>query len=183
MRTAMAAGVAAAILFGDAVPQANILPAGGAAIDLYVDKTGVLSGKRHHFTFERYEGRLDAAARRVTVAVYADSIVCRDTWVSEKDRVKILKVAKEEMLASAKYPLLRFESSRVSGGEELVVEGLLTIRDKTRPVTVSVRQKGGTFSGEARLKLTDFGLKPPSAALGLVGTKDEMTVRFTVVAR
>jgi hypothetical protein len=39
-----------------------------------------------------------------------------------------------------------------------------------------------TFTGSATVRITDFGLKPPSAALGVIGTKDEMTFSFVLRA-
>jgi polyisoprenoid-binding protein YceI len=63
------------------------------------------------------------------------------------------------------------------------VAGNLTIRNITNPVTVAVVYKGGeTFEGSAKVRLTDYKLKPPSALLGAIGTKDEMTVTFRLKA-
>jgi len=36
------------------------------------------------------------------------------------------------------------------------------------------------MEGVSRIRLTDFGLKPPAAALGTIGTKNEMLFRFFV---
>jgi polyisoprenoid-binding protein YceI len=169
----------------DTLPEMRLEPTNGSVLDLYVEKTGLLSGKKHHFTFERFQGRVNPSDKRVTFTIDSASIVCRDTWVSERDRRKILNVATEDMLAVAKYPSIRFESVSVipTAPDRFSVEGTLTIRETARPVTVSVQQKDHTFTGEARLKLTGFGLKPPSAGLGLVGTKDEMIFKFTLVGR
>ena len=38
------------------------------------------------------------------------------------------------------------------------------------------------FEGAATVRLTDYQLKPPSALLGAIGTKNEMTVSFTLKA-
>ena len=61
---------------------------------------------------------------------------------------------------------------------------MLTVRDRSRAVVVAVMKTGNqSYRGSAKIRLTDFGLKPPSAALGLVGTKDEMTFAFVLVER
>jgi hypothetical protein len=39
-----------------------------------------------------------------------------------------------------------------------------------------------SFQGSAKIKLTDFNLKPPKAALGAIGTKDEMSFSFVLKA-
>jgi polyisoprenoid-binding protein YceI len=160
-------------------------------LNLYVEKTGLLSGKKHHFIFERFTGdasfdETNPANSRVTFQIDANSLVCKDTWVSQKDLVKVRKMALEEMLAAAKYPQIRFESNRVTArsASEFTVDGMLTIRDRTKPARVTVeRTAAGRWKGESRVKLTDYGLKPPGAALGLVGTKDEMTFAFDLEAK
>jgi polyisoprenoid-binding protein YceI len=168
----------------------KLQPATGNSVDLYVDKTGVLSGKRHHFVFSSYTGTVDynpqtPAASKVQFVIDAKSIVCKDTWVSEKDLTKIAKAATVDMLAADRFPEIRFVSDLIkqTGPEQFDVNGNLTIREVTRPVRVQVKLGGnGRFEGEAALKLTDFHLKPPSTALGLVGTKDEMRMTFALTA-
>jgi polyisoprenoid-binding protein YceI len=190
MRTALLTGIVA--LAGALRLQAQeipLRPSPGSALNLYVEKTGLLSGKKHHFTFERFDGTLYADPRapemsRVAIRIEAPSIVCRDTWVSDKDKIKITKTALEDMLAASKYSTISFQSTRItsSAAGRFKVEGLLTIRDKSNPVTVAVEQTGETYTGEARFRLTSFGLKPPSTALGLIGTKDEVTFTFKLPA-
>jgi polyisoprenoid-binding protein YceI len=64
------------------------------------------------------------------------------------------------------------------------VDGTLEIHGIAKPVTVhtSVEQdpSGGvrTLVGHAVVRLRDYGLKPPSAVLGAIGTQNEMTVEF-----
>jgi len=61
---------------------------------------------------------------------------------------------------------------------------MLTIREKTRTVRVHASMKDGLFEGSATVKLSDFGLKPPKGVtLGLIGTKDEMTVLFRLTGK
>jgi hypothetical protein len=40
-----------------------------------------------------------------------------------------------------------------------------------------------SIAGSGEVKLRDYGLKPPSAALGAIGTKNEMAVSFRLTAR
>lgn len=165
----------------------------GSRFALEVDKTGLMRGKTHLFLFERLGGQLyyDAARpekSRVELVIDAASIACQDTWVSENDRKKIQVHAEKEMLSVEQYPEIRFVSSAITpnGDGRYEVQGNLKIRDIARPVTVQVEMKpqgsGITFQGRAEVKMTAYKLKPPSAALGLIGTKDEMRVTFEVVA-
>ena len=55
----------------------------------------------------------------------------------------------------------------------------------SRPATVGVALNTGSdtfplIEGSSRVRLTDFGLKPPTAALGTIGTKNEMLFRFVL---
>jgi polyisoprenoid-binding protein YceI len=72
------------------------------------------------------------------------------------------------------------------GPDQYAVSGALTIRGITRPVVVDVKmRKAGDlrFDGRAVVKLSDYGLKPPTAVLGTIGTKDEMTLVFALSAK
>ena len=89
MRTALSitlAMIAAVASAGDATIA--LLPGPGSVLNLYVDKTGLLAGKRHHFTFDRFSGSISGDLSRIGFTIESASIVCRDTWVSEKDRAK-----------------------------------------------------------------------------------------------
>lgn len=67
--------------------------------------------------------------------------------------------------------------------------GDLTINGTTRTVQMNVRGKaldGGRiqFTGQHALKMTDYGISPPTAMLGALKTGDEVTVHFdATVAR
>lgn len=167
----------------------DIEPSEQGRFQLKVYKTGLYSGKVHTFVFDRYEGTFDydpdaPEQASVEFTVQSGSIVCKDDWVSEKDRGKILAEARGNMLAVDKFPTIRFESSGLAplADGSFTANGKLTIRDQPKPVTVKVRlvPQGGALrvEGSAVVSLEDYGLKPPSAAFGLIGTKSEMDVEF-----
>ncbi|MCS6953276.1 MAG: YceI family protein [Bryobacterales bacterium] len=172
-----------------------IEPGRGDRFALKVEKTGLMSGKKHLFLFERCRGRLhyDAAAPERSsgeLVVESASIACKDTWVKPKELVKIQRAAVEDMLAAQLYPEVIFRSTgamrKPEGGCE--VRGNLTIRDRTMPVAVAVFPETGRggelrFRGHAVVRLRDYGLKPPSTLLGAIGTKNEVRLGFVVTAR
>ena len=95
--------------------------------------------------------------------------------------------ALEDMLSAKRFPKIVFVSTSVRGAGKFEVPGMLTIRDTTKPVVVTVELDARDparlkLSGNARLILTAFGLKPPSAVLGAIGTKDEMSFQFQMEA-
>ncbi len=186
--------LAAATLTAETFPY-RVEPSKDSRFALEVFKTGLMRGKKHLFEFERYQGRLDydpqAPERsRVTLEIEAASAVLKDDWVSANDFKKIEKEAFEKMMAVDRYPRLTFISRIIRSKESgrYQVAGDLTIRETSKPVTLEVTlqpQSGGELlvEGQAIVKLKDYGLKPPSAALGLIGTQNEMTVTFTLRAR
>jgi polyisoprenoid-binding protein YceI len=177
------------------VTSYTIAPAENTRFALEVFKTRLMSGKVHLFLFHKYQGSLayDAEAPErssVKLEIESGSLECTDTWVSAKDLPKIVKMAREDMLAVDKYPRMVFASSvvRVKGSGEFETEGSLTIRGLARPAWVLVKVRSGDnreliLEGRATVKLDDYGLKPPSAALGMVGTKSEMEVSFVLRAK
>ena len=170
----------------------RIQPVEGAKLSLIVEKTRLMSGKKHQFTWSRYEGslRFDQANPANSMAVLiieAGSLECHDTWVSESDLRKIQEFARKNMLGLPEHSQIRFASKEVvPSGDGYQVAGDLTIRGIAKPVMLQVRLIGNGASlwieGEGAIRLTDYGLKPPSAALGTVGTRDQMTLTFRVLA-
>jgi len=179
---------------GAAILDQHIRPADGNRFELIVEKTGLMKGKKHLFVFERYQGQLvydedKPENSRVEFNLESNSIVCKDDWVSAKDLKKIQQTALRDMLAADRYATVSFQSNhvRAAGASQYDVAGILKIRDVEKPATVRVTLKRGdpggpVFEGSAVVKMTDYRLKPPSAALGLIGTKDEMSVSFRLRA-
>ena len=167
----------------------ELRPSAANRFTLEVEKTGLLRGKTHVFSFGKYRGRLDYKEQtpelsKVQFEIESKSIVCLDTWVSDKDKVKIVHTALDEMLAADKYPTISFVSTRVTpkSPNAFEVTGSLSIRGVVRSATVTVTKMADNYDGTAEVNMKDFGLKPPTAALGAVGTKELMTVKFHLVA-
>jgi polyisoprenoid-binding protein YceI len=170
--------------------QFDFQPQPGARFALTVEKTGLWSGRKHVFEFQRYSAtlrfdRADPARSVVELTVEAGSAVCNDTWLSDKDRRKVLDFMFRDMLDVEKHPRITFKSTSVvsTGDKRFDVSGTLLIRGIERPhrVSVTIVESGGNLvaaTGRAIVRLTDFGLKPPKAALGAIGTNNEMTVDF-----
>jgi polyisoprenoid-binding protein YceI len=173
----------------------RVEPSADSRFALEVFKTGLMSGKKHVFVFERYQGRLDYDAANpgqssVELLVESASLVVKDDWVNENERKKIADEALNKKLMVGQYPEIRFRSAAIRPSDtphRYEVQGELTIRGITKPVVVPVTlsQKGEhlVFEGEAVVKIKDYNMKPPSAALGLIGTKNEMTVSFQLEAK
>ena len=81
----------------------------------------------------------------------------------------------------------RFGSAGVRGRVDVTATGRLTVAGVSRALELQV---AGTDTGDGALRLrggvaiqmTDFAIAPPTALLGLVRAKDEVTIRFDLIA-
>ncbi len=172
----------------------QIRPSNESISALEVFKAGLLMGKKHVLFFEKYSGEVEYSRERpeessVRIVVEARSARCRDDWLKPADRKKVLAATVDGMLAADRYPDIAFSSTRIvpKGSSRLEVQGTFSISGTTRPATMDVTI---TPIGDDRLELDcnsvislrDYGLKPPSSALGLIRTKDNAIFRFLLWA-
>ncbi len=171
----------------------RIEPAEGARLTLEVYKTGLMSGKKHVFVYERYHGELDYDPERpensrVRLVIEAASAKCLDDWVKPKQLKDIQDYALNKAMQVRRFPELVFESERIEALEQgkFRVSGSLRVRGVAKPVAVDVemRPEGERlrFTGKAVVNMKDYGIKPPKAALGMIGTKPKMNFFFELVA-
>lgn len=164
-----------ALVARPAAAESKIAPAPDAFFELEIDKTGLLSGKKHLIRFERYQGRFDETS--VSFTIEANSLKILDDWkpaTGALEKIREVTLSKE-VLDTARFPEIRFEASSPGEGP---VTGQLTVRGVTKPCTVTVKRSGEFLEGTALVKYSAFGIKEQKAALGAIGTKDEMRVRF-----
>lgn len=103
---------------------------------------------------------------------------------SPKDVEEIqARMLARENLNAAQYSTIEFKTASVAGegSGALVLTGPLTIRSRARTVSAPVKlERQGdalTFSGEFRIKQSDYGIKPVSIG-GVVNVKDPVEIRF-----
>lgn len=153
-------------------------------------RTGMGRRAGHDLVLEvtRWEGEItvDAAEpSRSAVAVDADvdSLEVREGTggvkpLSGNDRAEIKKTLKG-ILDSQRFPRITFRSTGVAGpAESLAVEGDLSIRGATRPVTMRASVEGNRVRGSSTVTQTQWGIKPYSAFLGALRLADDVAVEF-----
>jgi hypothetical protein len=91
-------------------------------------------------------------------------------------------------LKAAAYPEITFQLSRLEGAGSsgaLRAVGVLTLAGVEREVTVPLKTSRAdtnlVISGEVPLVMTDFGITPPKAMLGMLKTDPKVTVTFETV--
>ena len=95
--------------------------------------------------------------------------------LGDDDKADIRKTIDKDIL---KKQAISFSSSDVQSNDGgLAVAGDLEIVGKSAPLTFDVAVgDDGAISGSAKLKQTDFGIKPYSALFGALKVNDEVTI-------
>ena len=94
--------------------------------------------------------------------------------LKDDDKEDIRKTIDKDVL---KKKGITFQSSSVQqAGDGLKVSGDLEMGGKTKPVTFDLSESGGTLSGSAAVKQSDWGIKPYSALFGALKVNDEVKV-------
>jgi polyisoprenoid-binding protein YceI len=89
----------------------------------------------------------------------------------------------DALLADA-HPTIVFTATSVAvSGNSITVPGNLKIAGKTQPATLKATWKsvsgGIQISGSYALKMTDFGIAPPTALMGTMKTGDGVTLEYS----
>jgi polyisoprenoid-binding protein YceI len=148
-------------------------------VEAIVEKTGVMSGKKHLLRWEKFSGKFTLMPPQVMFEAESATVSVLDDWVNggQKEDIRKETIGKD-VLDAAKHPVVRFVSTAATDN---TLTGNLTVRGVTKPVTLRFKKNAdGTYDGESSFPMTQFGIKPPKAALGLVGTNDEMTIRVHI---
>jgi polyisoprenoid-binding protein YceI len=94
--------------------------------------------------------------------------------LKDDDKEDIRKTIDKDVL---KKKGISFTSSTVeAAGDGLKVSGDLEIAGTSKPITFDVSESGGTITGSAELKQSDWGIKPYSALFGALKVNDEVKV-------
>lgn len=179
-----------------AEPEAlyKIEPSYDSTIAVEVAKTGLLRKHKHILVFERFNGQLyyspdDPKSARIELIIDSGSLTCQDKWLKPKKRKKVAEFARSRVLAADRHCEMRFASSAISLKplRGFVVEGKLALCGVEKPIRANVilgPQTNGRFQIDADvpLRLSDFGIKPPSALLGMIGTQNEAMVHLLIWA-
>ncbi len=157
---------------------------------MQVFKSGLMARRKHILFLEHYRGLVEYDSEhpersRVELFFEANSLVCRDEWLKPDKRRELLAFVQKEILAADRHAQIAFSSDRVErrSPTRFELEGKLNIRGSSRSVVfeVVVLPNGKDrleIDGTATIKLSDYGIDRPRALFGLIGTKDEISLRF-----
>jgi polyisoprenoid-binding protein YceI len=149
-------------------------------------KGGLFSafGHDHEVSAPIVRGQIvESEPGRVQLEVDARAMTVLDPQLSPEKRAEVQTTMHgPKVLDSERFPVMSFVSARVEphGSDRWMVLGDLTLRGRTRPVTVEVQRRNGGYFGSASFKQTEFGIKPISLAGGTIKVKDEVKIEFEV---
>lgn len=175
---------------GTAAPELTVQPGSR----LWVDGTSTV--RSYRCSTSAVEGSADAeragsladladGVGRVDVSVRVASLDCRNETMNGHMR---------NALKAREHPVIRFQAPSVAvtarGAEGTArTAGTLTIAGAERPVTldatVAEEASGGGIRvrGSTQLRMTEFGVRPPSLMLGTMRVHDPVTVHFDLVLK
>lgn len=151
---------------------------------IHVGKSGMFSGLGHEHEVRApiHSGTADTGSHpAVEIRVDARELRVIDKDASDKDRAEVQStMLGPEVLDSADHPDIVFKSTSAdaAGQGRWTLYGNLTLHGQTRPITVNVTLNADRYTGEATVKQTDFGIKPPGKAG--IRAKDEVRIEFEV---
>jgi len=119
----------------------------------------------------------------VELTVKTAKMTVLDPGMSPDKRAEVqTRMHGPEVLDSARYPEIRFASTRVApdGENQWRVTGELTLHGVSRPLTLDVMRRDGRFRGTVSIRQRDFDIQPISIVGGTVKVKDELRIEFDV---
>lgn len=140
--------------------------------------------------FQQYGGEVDydyenPENSRVQLVFDAASIVCHDQWLKPQKRQSFLAFVQKQILVADDHEKITFSSNRITpiSTTRFQLEGTLSLRGRAQPLRfeVVVIRNGADrleIDGTAYLRMSDYGIDWPTALFGLIGTKDEIALRF-----
>jgi polyisoprenoid-binding protein YceI len=157
-----------------------------STIAIHVGKSGMLSAAGHDHTISASISsgivrESPTPSVEFTVAT-AKMSVQPDLKVDAKTQAQIQKDMEEMTLETEKFPEITFRSSRIEklADRQWKVQGDLSLHGVTKPVTLTVKQTGESYSAHTVLKQTDFGIKPVSVGGGMIKVKNEVEIDFQI---
>lgn len=130
-------------------------------------------------------GEVAKPIMKVVVSIPTKSVKCGKDKMDDN----MYKALKADQFPTIKYELTGYKldpSKTTASSFVALTEGQLTVAGTTAKVAIPVtatRKDGGQFVGEGTLQMlmTDVGIKPPTALLGTMRTKNEITISFQVL--
>ena len=126
----------------------------------------------------------EKAVSNVVVTVPVEKLDCRNSTMNEHMR-KALKAPSNPTVV---FKVATYDLAKSADGVAVTLNGTLTLGGVEKPITVSALAKPGDngtllVSGTREIRMTEYGLKPPSLMLGTMKVDERIKVGFDVVLK
>lgn len=180
-------------------PRVFTFDASASEINVTLTQEGFISRLHptHRVVAKSFSGRIelpkDETKMTAQMEAEAKTMTNMDTTMGEFERKEFHAVLRNTVLEVDKFPMIKFvsvsltEVKKTGDKRSFTLNGDLTLHGVTKrvafPVNANISETELRATGEAKLKQSDFGMKPFEKGLGLIKIGDEMKVTFTVVAK
>lgn len=183
------------------MPQVRVysFDAQASEIIIILKQEGLMRSRyaKHRVAAKSFNGRVELPAdeAKMFAEVNAETKMLAniDEGMSDFERKEFHASLRGPILEADKFPTIKFTSAWISDLQKdgdrrsFTLGGDLTLHGVTRrvafPVSAAINQNELRATGEAKLKQSDYGIKPFEKGLGLVKVADELQVSFSVVAK
>jgi len=126
----------------------------------------------------------EKAVTNVEVTVPTEKLDCRNSTMNEHMR----KALKTKDFPTAVFRASSYDLARGTDSISVTLTGSLTLGGVEKPITIKAQAKPGPngtliVSGTREVRMTEFGLKPPTLMLGTLKVDEKVTVGFDVVLK
>jgi polyisoprenoid-binding protein YceI len=160
-----------------------------STITLHVGKSGLLSAAAHDHTINApiSSGTIrESTGPHIEFSIETAKMTVKpDARIDAEDQATIQTHMEEMTLETKKFPEITFRSSRIEriADGQWKVDGDLSLHGITKPVSLTVKQTGDSWTTHTVLKQTDFGIKPISIGGGMIKVKNEVEIDFQIFVR
>ena len=188
-RRAVRLGAAFLAVLAVAAAQDAAIDVQRSTITIHAGKAGIFSaaGHDHWISAPISSGAIgETPVPHVEFTVETAKMTVKpDPKIDAKTQAEIQKDMEELTLETKKFPEIRFRSSRIEklADGQWRVAGDLSLHGVTKPVSLTVKRTGDSYTARTVLKQTDFGIKPVSVGGGVIKVKNEVEIDFQIFPR
>jgi polyisoprenoid-binding protein YceI len=158
--------------------------------DLYAFIATAVAGGVIYFTggFDRADAIAallagEKAVTKATITVPAEQLECGNGTMNEHMK-KALKVKDNPTI---EFTVESYTLAKAADGTQAQLNGTLTLGGVTKPITVSALGKGEgdalRVTGVYEIRMTEYGLKPPTLMLGTLKVNERVKVSFDLLLK
>ena len=170
----------------DLQPESRLWVTGTSTVRAFQCQAGAFDAKIESTGADAVAALLagEKAVSTIEVTVPAEKLDCRNGTMNEHMR----KALKAKEFPTVVFRAASYDLTRTNESLGVTLNGTLTLGGVEKPITVNAQAKPGTdgtliVSGTREVRMTEFGLKPPSLMLGTMKVDEKITVGFEVVLK